>query len=130
MKTELAKESDMNCPVCKTKMIGGSAAIYGGSLIGFFFFGFSREHLWFQNGKGNELVVKSKRRTQAWRCSPCGTLVLPDADRIIDNAHRHIKNGELDCARKLYQDAVDYDELSPNIVILVVILSLTVENAA
>lgn len=96
----------MNCPLCNAKMANGYASLHG-TLRGFLLFGLSREHLWFQNGEKEELVLKSKAGSDAFRCNECGTLVLPDPDRILDIAMKRAHAGDRERARELYQSAIN-----------------------
>lgn len=49
--------------------------------------------------------MKSKHKTEAFRCVECGTLVMPDP-YIIENALKCTDNGDLNRARRLFQIAI------------------------
>ncbi len=68
----------MKCPKCDDEMVDGEATVRG-TPSGFFFFGFSNQHLWFRDRSGvKDLVVPSNGTTDACRCPKCGITVLTE----------------------------------------------------
>ena len=60
-------------------MVAGSASIRG-TFLGFLFFGFSHQHLWFSSKEGKTIAMRSGDTRSAWQCLRCGvTTVFPIA---------------------------------------------------
>ena len=77
-----------NCPNCNNKMTLGYASIHG-TFVGFLFFGFSYQNLYFRaEGEKEIKVLDSGCTSTALKCDKCDTVVLipnfTDTDELFD----------------------------------------------
>lgn len=70
--------NDIQCPNCNNIMRGGKVEIHG-TVGGFFVFGLSHQHLWFEPSDGSykeKIVLESNGNSKASFCDKCKTIIL------------------------------------------------------
>lgn len=60
------------CPLCQSELEQGFVSVHG-TLLGYLLVGMSYQHCWFKGDEsGDEVVLKSRERRQAFKCQACG----------------------------------------------------------
>lgn len=82
------------CPYCGANMQSGTAEIRG-TFLGFLFYGFSRQHLWFWKGgkERKKRILESCTESSALQCVSCGAVALPAEKSLrerVEGAARQI----------------------------------------
>jgi hypothetical protein len=83
-KSILASEgfNEIRCPKCDNIMVGGKSKIHG-TIGGFFVFGLSHQHLWFEPSDGSykeKIVLEPNRYTKSSFCNKCKIMVIETYD--------------------------------------------------
>ncbi len=68
----------MTCPECGRAMTEGNARVKG-TPLGFLFFGFSWQHLWFEpldRTQRRRKVIESGKARRAHECPGCGAVLI------------------------------------------------------